>query len=358
MNLEAQLLAEIQERQEKLEKLQGVSPKLQALEALLGECKATCEEFGMSDLFLGVLGNFTAPVSTQKANATTAPQPENITPTSSVLTDKEAKAIRQDLKTFLKYEGQRLNDKTAKNLLIEKLEELDKTSLLSEVNLDAKENFFLVEAKKLINLLTLATATTEDTTEDTNAVTEEVKIPDSFPSTVVVNNGVKVLTPTEEIKEEVNKEEGLNPKDAVKSALVQNSITGYYGTVEQDGVIANVQNEECACIRYPNTTELTPLVNLKLVSPAIITPTPITPVIEEIKEEVSIEEEEEVKDTTPQEKMMWDALLSADFTPEELTALSTDKETVDGYNSTNGTNLTSLSIAELYEYTMGVGRIE
>ena len=55
---------------------------------------------------------------------------------------------------------------------------------------------------------------------------------------------------------------------------------------------------------------------------------------------------------------MWDALLAADFTPEELSAMSTDKETVDGYNSINGTDLTVLPIAELYEYTMGVGRIE
>ena len=151
----------------------------------------------------------------------------------------------------------------------------------------------------------------------------------------------------------------LNPKDALKSALVQNLVNGYYGTIEQDGVITNVQNEECACVRYPNTTELTPLQDLKLVSPAIFTPTPITPLntsTEEIKEEGI--EEEEVKDMTPQEKMMWDALLSADFTPEELSALSTDKETVDGYNRTNGTNLTVLPIAELYEYTMGVGRIE
>jgi hypothetical protein len=85
-------------------------------------------------------------------------------------------------------------------------------------------------------------------------------------------------------------------------------------------------------------------------------PTPI--VLEVLEEEIKEEEEEEIKDMTPQEKMMWDALLAADFTPEELTALSTDKETVDGYNSTNGTNLTSLPIAELYEYTMGVGRIE
>ena len=344
MNLEAQLLEEIKERQEKLEKLQGVSPKLQALESLLAECKETCEEFGMSELFLGLLGDFTGDTPKIK---TPTPQPQNIPLTPSVaLTDKEAKAIRQELKNFLAYEGQRLNDATAKNLLIEKLEELNKTNLLSAVNLDDKENF-LVEAKKLINLLTLKSDFKEE-------VKEEVKTPDFFPSTVVVNNGVRTLTPTEDVKEE-----GLNPKDALKSALVQNLVNGYYGTIEQDGVITNVQNEECACVRYPNTTELTPLQDLKLVSPAIFTPTPITPLntsTEEIKEEGI--EEEEVKDMTPQEKMMWDALLAADFTPEELTALSTDKETVDGFNSTNGTNLTSLPIAELYEYTMGVGRIE
>ena len=345
MNLEAQLLEEIKERQEKLEKLQGVSPKLQALESLLAECKETCEEFGMSELFLGLLGDFTGnfTVDTPKIKTPTpTPQLQNIPLTPSVaLTDKEAKAIRQELKNFLAYEGQRLNDATAKNLLIEKLEELNKTNLLSAVNLDDKENF-LVEAKKLINLLTLKSDFKEE-------VKEEVKTPDFFPSTVVVNNGVRTLTPTEEVKEE-----GLNPKDAVKSALVQNLVNGYYGTIEQDGVINGG-----ALVRYPNTTELTPLQDLKLVSPAIFTPTPITPLntsTEEIKEEGI--EEEEVKDMTPQEKMMWDALLAADFTPEELTALSTDKETVDGFNSTNGTNLTSLPIAELYEYTMGVGRIE
>ena len=340
MNLEAQLLAEIQERQEKLEKLQGVSPKLQALEALLGECKATCEEFGMSDLFLGVLGNFTAPVSTQKANATTAPQPENITPTSSVLTDKEAKAIRQDLKTFLKYEGQRLSDTTIKNLLIEKLEELNKQEFLAEVNLDDKNNF-LVEAKKLANLLTEATTNNLNIpTEEINAVTEEVKIPDSFPSTVVVNNGVKVLTPTEEIKEEVNKEEGLNPESVLKSALVQNSITGYYGTVEQDGVIANVQDKECACVRYPQETLLTPLVNLKLVSPAIFTPTPT----EEVKD---------IAPQTPQEMDMWTRLEDIYSGDGELISMFTDKDLLNLYNEANNTTLERLSIATLYEASTG-----
>jgi hypothetical protein len=38
---------------------------------------------------------------------------------------------------------------------------------------------------------------------------------------------------------------------------------------------------------------------------------------------------------------------------EELTAMATDEETVDSYNSANSTNLTTLPIAELYEYTMG-----
>ena len=341
MTLEAQLLAEIKERQAKLDKIRAFSPKLQALEALLGECQSVCSEFGMTDLFSSLLGNFTAP-ATQKANTPTTSQSQvnlttatNTTNTNSVLTDKETKAIRAEIKEFLEYEGHRLNDKTAKDLLIKKLEELNKQDLLAEVNLDDKENF-LVEAKKLITLLTTSNNAREETKE-------EVKTP----STVVVT--IPVL---EEIKEET-----LNTKDVLKSALVQNLVNGYYGTIEQDGVLNGG-----AMVRYPNTTELTPLINLKLIQPAIIKSLPTLIVLEEeIKEEVSIEEEEEeeeVKDMTPQEKMMWDALLAADFTPEELSALSTDKETVDGFNLTNGTNLTVLPIAELYEYTMGVGRIE
>jgi hypothetical protein len=61
---------------------------------------------------------------------------------------------------------------------------------------------------------------------------------------------------------------------------------------------------------------------------------------------------------TPQELAMWDALLAAGFTATELSAMATDKDTLDGFNSINGTSLTALPIAELYEYTMGVGRIE
>jgi hypothetical protein len=61
---------------------------------------------------------------------------------------------------------------------------------------------------------------------------------------------------------------------------------------------------------------------------------------------------------TPQELGMWDALLAAGFTATELSAMATDKDTLDGFNSINGTSLTALPIAELYEYTMGVGRIE
>jgi hypothetical protein len=130
---------------------------------------------------------------------------------------------------------------------------------------------------------------------------------------------------------------------------VQNTINGFYGTVDRDG-IANVENEECALVRYPQETLLTPLRKLKLIQSAIITPTP--------KVEEEIKEEEGVSDMTPQELAMWDALLAAGFTATELSAMATDKDTVEGFNSINGTNLTALPIPELYEYTMGVGRIE
>ena len=309
MDLEAQLIAEIEERQAKLDTLRGVSPKLQALEILLKDCRDSCNEFGMQELFLGVLGKFTAAPTPQPQ-----PQNQNQNQNQTVLTDKETKIIRQELKIFLKYEGQRLNDATIKNLLIEKLEGLNKTNLLEEVNLDDKVNF-LTEAKKLIDLLTPAAPTVSTVSSD-----------------------------KEEVKEEVKEEEGLNPLDAVRSALVQNTINGFYGTVDRDGVL-----NDAVLVRYPNTTELTPLSNLKLIQSAIITPTP--KVEEEIKEEEGV-------DMTPQELAMWDALLAAGFTATELSAMATDKDTVEGFNSINGTNLTALPIPELYEYTMGVGRIE
>ena len=314
MDLEQQLINEIEERQAKLDKVRGVSPKLQALEILLKDCRDSCNEFGMQELFLGVLGKFTAAPTPQPQ-----PQNQNQNQNQTVLTDKETKIIRQELKIFLKYEGQRLNDATIKNLLIEKLEGLNKTNLLEEVNLDDKVNF-LTEAKKLIDLLTPAAPTVSTVSSD-----------------------------KEEVKEEVKEEEGLNPLDAVRSALVQNTINGFYGTVDRDG-IANVENEECALVRYPQETLLTPLRKLKLIQSAIITPTP--------KVEEEIKEEEGVSDMTPQELAMWDALLAAGFTATELSAMATDKDTVEGFNSINGTNLTALPIPELYEYTMGVGRIE
>ena len=310
MDLEQQLINEIEERQAKLDKVRGVSPKLQALEILLRDCRDSCNEFGMQELFLGVLGKFTAAPTPQPQ-----PQNQNQNQNQTVLTDKETKIIRQELKIFLKYEGQRLNDATIKNLLIEKLEGLNKTNLLEEVNLDDKVNF-LTEAKKLIDLLTPAAPTVSTVSSD-----------------------------KEEVKEEVKEEEVLNPLDAARSALVQNTINGSYGTVDRDGVL-----NDAVLVRYPNTTELTPLSNLKLISPAVITPTP--------KVEEEIKEEEGVSDMTPQELAMWDALLAADFTATELSAMARDKETLDGFNSINGTSLTALPIAELYEYTMGVGRIE
>jgi hypothetical protein len=304
MDLEQQLINEIEERQAKLDKVRGVSPKLQALEILLEDCRDSCNEFGMQDLFLGVLGKFTAAPTPQNKtpNKTpSAPQPQNLQPVPT-LSDKETKIIRLELKTFLDYEGQRLNDKTAKELLIKKLEEVGKQQLLAEVDLDDKDSF-LTEAKKLITL-----AKEEDLT--------------------------------------VAKEEGLNPLDALRSALVQNTINGFYGTVDRDGVL-----NDAVLVRYPQETLFTPLVELKLIQPAIIT----TPKVEEeIKEEVK----EGVSDMTPQELGMWDALLAAGFTATELSAMATDKDTVEGFNSINGTNLTALPIPELYEYTMGVGRIE
>ena len=349
MTLEAQLLAEIEERQAKLEKVRDLSPKLQALEALLNECQSVCSEFGMTDLFHSVLSGFATTTPQPRPNPATPQTQDNVPENSIKLSDKEIKAIRVELKAFLEYTGDRLNNATAKELLIKKLEDSSRTDLLTAINLDDKENF-LVEAKKLITLLTTSNNAREETKE-------EVKTPSTVVVTIPVLEESKVEEKLEQCHAPVQeiKEETLKSEDVLKSALVQNLVNGYYGTIEQDGVLNGG-----AMVRYPNTTELTPLQDLKLVSPAIFKPTPIAPVmpvIEEIKEE-SIEEEEEVKDMTPQEKMMWDALLSADFTPEELSALSTDKETVDGYNSTNGTNLTSLPIAELYEYTMGVCRIE
>jgi hypothetical protein len=337
MDLEQQLINEIEERQAKLDKVRGVSPKLQQLEALLNECQSVCNEFGMQDLFISLVENFTGTIQATPTPQP-QPQPQNNQNNNAVLTDKEIKVIRLELKTFLEYDGQRLNDKTAKELLIKKLEELGKQELLSEVNLDDKDNF-LTESKKLINLLTLATVAKEDLTvakEETLTVAkEDLTVAKEETLTPTVNNPA----PLEEIREV----EGLSSKDVIESALVQNSITGFYGTVERDGVLNGG-----ALVRYPNTTELTPLSNLKLISPAVITPTKVE---EEIKEE-------EGSDMTPQELGMWDALLAAGFTATELSAMATDKDTLDGFNSINGTSLTALPIAELYEYTMGVGRIE
>jgi hypothetical protein len=338
MDLEQQLINEIEERQAKLDKVRGVSPKLQALEILLKDCRDSCNEFGMQELFISLVENFTGTIQATPTPQP-QPQPQNNQNNNAVLTDKEIKVIRLELKTFLEYDGQRLNDKTAKELLIKKLEELGKQELLSEVNLDDKDNF-LTESKKLINLLTLATVAKEDLTvakEETLTVAkEDLTVAKEETLTPTVNNPA----PLEEIREV----EGLSSKDVIESALVQNSITGFYGTVERDGVLNGG-----ALVRYPNTTELTPLSNLKLISPAVITPT---------KVEEEIKEEEGVSDMTPQELAMWDALLAADFTAAELSAMATDKDTLDGFNSINGTSLTALPIAELYEYTMGVGRIE
>ena len=326
MDLEQQLINEIEERQAKLDKVRGVSPKLQQLEALLNECQSVCNEFGMQDLFISLVENFTGTIQATPTPQP-QPQPQNNQNNNAVLTDKEIKVIRLELKTFLEYDGQRLNDKTAKELLIKKLEELGKQELLSEVNLDDKDNF-LTESKKLINLLTLATVAKEDLT----VAKEELTVAKEETLTPTVNNPA----PLEEIREV----EGLSSKDVIESALVQNSITGFYGTVERDGVLNGG-----ALVRYPNSTDLTPLSELTLIQPAIIKPTPKV-------------EEEGVSDMTPQELAMWDALLAADFTATELSAMATDKDTVEGFNLINGTSLTALPIAELYEYTMGVGRIE
>jgi hypothetical protein len=348
MDLEQQLINEIEERQAKLDKVRGVSPKLQQLEALLNECQSVCNEFGMQDLFISLVENFTGTIQATPTPQP-QPQPQNNQNNNAVLTDKEIKVIRLELKTFLEYDGQRLNDKTAKELLIKKLEELGKQELLSEVNLDDKDNF-LTESKKLINLLTLAKEETLTVAkEETLTVAKEETLTVAKEETLTVAKEETLTVAKEETltvaKEEIREVEGLSGKDVIKSTLVQNSITGFYGTVERDGVLNGG-----ALVRYPNTTELTPLSNLKLISPAVITPTP--------KVEEEIKEEEGVSDMTPQELGMWDALLAADFTAAELSAMATDKDTLDGFNSINGTSLTALPIAELYEYTMGVGRIE
>jgi hypothetical protein len=335
MDLEQQLINEIEERQAKLDKVRGVSPKLQQLEALLNECQSVCNEFGMQDLFISLVENFTGTIQATPTPQP-QPQPQNNQNNNAVLTDKEIKVIRLELKTFLEYDGQRLNDKTAKELLIKKLEELGKQELLSEVNLDDKDNF-LTESKKLINLLTLAK-------EETLTVAKEETLTVAKEETLTVAKE-ETLTVAKEETLTVAKEETLTVADVIKSALVQNSITGFYGTVERDGVLNGG-----ALVRYPNSTDLTPLSELTLIQPAIITPTP--------KVEEEIKEEEGVSDMTPQELGMWDALLAAGFTATELSAMATDKDTLDGFNSINGTSLTALPIAELYEYTMGVGRIE
>ena len=345
MTLEAQLLAEIEERTIKLEKIRGVSPKLQELEALLKDCKDSCDEFGMQDLFLGVLGNFTtvtAPQENKTPKTITAPPQENTTLTPT-LSDKEVKAIRIELKSFLGYEGQRLNDATAKNLLIEKLETLGKTNLLSDVNLDDKNNF-LVEAKKLITLAK------EEIKEDLTVAKEEIKEDLTVAKEETLTTPINPNPAPQVTAEEVNKEDGLNPADVIKSALVQNKINGYYGTVERDGALNGG-----ALVRYPQETLLTPLSELKLIQPAIITtPTPINTLNTPVEE---IKEEEEVSiEMSLQEKMMWDALLEI-FDSAELSAMATDKETVEGFNLANGTNLTVLPIADLYEYTTGNPRI-
>jgi hypothetical protein len=340
MDLEAQLIAEIKERQEKLEKLQGVSPKLQALESLLQECQGVCNEFGMQELFISLVENFTGTIQATPTPQP-QPQPQNNQNNNAVLTDKEIKVIRLELKTFLEYDGQRLNDKTAKELLIKKLEELGKQELLSEVNLDDKDNF-LTESKKLINLLTLATVAKEDLTvakEETLTVAKEETLTVAKEETLTptVNNPA----PLEEIREV----EGLSSKDVIESALVQNSITGFYGTVERDGVLNGG-----ALVRYPNSTDLTPLSELTLIQPAII---PIQPIQEEIKEvEVG-----DYSPQTPQELIMWEELIDIFDGQEELMAIAKDPDTIATFNLANDTNHITLPIPDLYEYTTGKARI-
>jgi hypothetical protein len=356
MTLEAQLLAEIEERQLKLEKIRGVSPKVQALESLLKDCKATCDEFGMADLFTTLIQGFTAaPQPQNKTPKVTAPitpqQNTNTTPDPiQKLSDKETKALRIELKTFLEYEGQRLNDATAKNLLIEKLEALGKQDLLAEVNLDDKINF-LTEAKKLIGLLTPVSDFKEEVKEE---VKEEEALAFPVTTTVTVIDGVKALTPNLTVTvEEVKEEEALTPapqlpelkevpelkeEDVLKSALVQNLLNGFYGTVEQDGVLNGG-----ALIRYPNTTQLTPLTELTLISPAIFTPKEVIP--------------QDYSPQTPQELTMWESLIEIFESAEELIAMAQDKEVIKNFNQVNDTNHTTLPIPDLYEYATGNARI-
>jgi hypothetical protein len=343
MDLEAQLIAEIEERQAKLEKLQGVSPKLQDLERLLTECQGVCNEFGMQDLFISLVENFTGTIQATPTPQP-QPQPQNNQNNNAVLTDKEIKVIRLELKTFLEYDGQRLNDKTAKELLIKKLEELGKQELLSEVNLDDKDNF-LTESKKLINLLTLATVAKEETLtvakEETLTVAKEETLTVAKEETLTVAKEETLTVAKEEIREV----EGLSGKDVIKSALVQNSITGFYGTVERDGVLNGG-----ALVRYPNSTDLTPLSELTLIQPAII---PIQPIQEEIKEvEVG-----DYSPQTPQELIMWEELIDIFDGQEELMAMAKDPDTIATFNLANDTNHITLPIPDLYEYTTGKARI-
>jgi hypothetical protein len=137
----------------------------------------------------------------------------------------------------------------------------------------------------------------------------------------------------------------LSSKDVIESALVQNSITGFYGTVERDGVLNGG-----ALVRYPNSTDLTPLSELTLIQPAII---PIQPIQEEIKEvEVG-----DYSPQTPQELIMWEELIDIFDGQEELMAIAKDPDTIATFNLANDTNHITLPIPDLYEYTTGKARI-
>ena len=54
---------------------------------------------------------------------------------------------------------------------------------------------------------------------------------------------------------------------------------------------------------------------------------------------------------------MWENMVEIFESAEELIAMAQDEETIASFNLANSTNLTTLPIADLYEYTTGNPRI-
>lgn len=312
----------IRDAQEKLDRVLSVKPSMDALSVALDEAFEAVHDLDMLPVLADVIttkaqswglnltSRFTNAlveeiISTSEdieavRNAVVSTPAPSSTPTPKRAANKAENEAKAKAKSFLNYGGERLQQITARKLMLEAVEAstlIDKVSFREKLQTNDQSLFWGFVSEIVDELELLAH----------NKEAYDSIMPPALPPYIIdyesamppVNSPVVNIAP---IKPAEKTEEAISWKvlaevEALKGAVVLNNLSGVVGTVEISGFSTVTGKDATVTVRYPGGVCLSPVKHLSLVAPAATTPPDWTvPSLSKVEELVEIPKEPKEKE--------------------------------------------------------------